>query len=229
MKSIDMNEKQKKAFNVYENVGLLLAFAVDFSDLKSIKKMYKKFGEEFLNFFKMENSPELKKVDSGIRKEMKTAIESMLKETKTEFNEEETKELNKMFDDKTCDELIKIVGKYKFDLPPLTEELKAGDLVEYFYLALKRDSNYGGLIQELLETKIIKENVKISAGFEFKIEYGKKTDSGFDKIEPGKERDKEGECSNCGGLISREFRHEKIREGLCWVITPDGGRGQHSR
>ncbi len=213
-----MNEKQKKAFNVYRNVGLLFVFALEISSLKSFVGLREKFGEKYLSFFtKEKKSAELKKMDSDLRKEMTTSMKSVLKEAKTKFNKEETKELNQMFDDKTCDDLIKIVGKYKFDLPPLTEELSADHLVEYIYLSFKEDRNYVGVIEELNATKIFKENVTISAGLDIKIEPGKQPAEGV------------AECSNCGGLATKEFTHAKTREGTCMITDQDGGRCEHSK
>ncbi len=98
---------------------------------------------------------DVKKASQEIKKQIQTGIKGMakditkqLKETRPQL-EAEMEKNKETFTDKFCDEGIKIVQKYKFNLPKLYEELKEDDLIGYVTTGLKEDSNFSKFMEEL--------------------------------------------------------------------------------
>ncbi len=192
-------EKIEKALNVSFNAILLSVGGFQIAFSEAFGQVVNKLGETISKSLGTKPSADLSKTIKGqTSKEIVKMIQGMKSEIKSQKDFSEV--MKKLITKKDCDQLISIAEKYKFGLPPLTEELGDEDILGYLYLASKQDKKYMKMIEELMIF-----NDKFQKNFEKEEGFNTKNAEQASTIM---------KCSNCGLDLTGQV-HSGIKKGEC--------------
>ncbi len=145
-------EKIEKFLNASLNVTLLFVggFQIAFSDV--FGNVVNKIGENLSQ--SLSDSAKVKDNTDFLKKSMTKEVVKMLHEiaggVKSSMTGKVIEDMKKIITEKDCDDVIKIVEKYKFGLPLLTEELSDEAIIGYLCLAAKQNEKYQKMMEELM-------------------------------------------------------------------------------
>ncbi|MBN2518484.1 MAG: hypothetical protein JXB14_06550 [Candidatus Altiarchaeota archaeon] len=148
-------ERSERITNLVVNATVMMmgSIMISFGDLMA--GFTGAMGEAMINAFGSDD-PESKKrteeMKREIREKMPEGMKKMLGERMVEVTakmREKRGELEGYFKDPLFDEGLAIVDRYRFNLPPLTEELSMEDMAGYLCLGQSNDKKLDEMMHEL--------------------------------------------------------------------------------